>query len=38
MLNWNAPSIAFCESSGARPREEWTVYRLTDGALADLGG
>ncbi|MGP3754096.1 GNAT family N-acetyltransferase [Streptomyces sp. IBSNAI001] len=38
VLNWNAPSIAFYESLGARPQDEWTVYRLTDGALADLGG
>ncbi|MFE4452901.1 GNAT family N-acetyltransferase [Streptomyces sp. NPDC056796] len=37
VLDWNAPSIAFYESLGARPQEEWTVYRLTDGALADLG-
>lgn len=38
MLNWNAPSIAFYESLGARPQDEWTVYRLTGGALAELGG
>ncbi|MFF8986267.1 GNAT family N-acetyltransferase [Streptomyces globisporus] len=38
VLNWNAPSIAFYESLGARPQDEWTVYRLTDGALASLGG
>ncbi|MFE4216481.1 GNAT family N-acetyltransferase [Streptomyces sp. NPDC056844] len=38
VLNWNAPSIAFYESLGARPQDEWTVYRLTDGALAELGG
>lgn len=37
VLNWNAPSIAFYESLGARPQDEWTVYRLTDGALARLG-
>ena len=37
VLNWNAPSIAFYEAMGARPQDEWTVYRLTDGALADLG-
>ena len=37
VLNWNAPSIAFYESLGARPQDEWTVYRLTDGALASLG-
>ncbi len=38
VLNWNEPSIAFYESLGARPQDEWTVYRLTDGALAELGG
>ncbi|MFJ6929857.1 GNAT family N-acetyltransferase [Streptomyces nigra] len=38
VLNWNAPSIAFYESLGARPQDEWTVYRLTDDALAALGG
>lgn len=37
VLNWNKPSIDFYESLGARPQDEWTVYRLTDGALADLG-
>ncbi|MFD9905219.1 GNAT family N-acetyltransferase [Streptomyces sp. NPDC059063] len=37
VLNWNAPSIAFYESLGAKPQDEWTVYRLTDGALATLG-
>jgi GNAT superfamily N-acetyltransferase len=37
VLDWNAPSIAFYESLGARPQDGWTVYRLTDGALAELG-
>lgn len=37
VLDWNTPSIAFYESLGARPQNEWTVYRLTDGALAELG-
>jgi GNAT superfamily N-acetyltransferase len=37
VLNWNTPSIAFYESLGARPQDEWTVYRLTDEALAQLG-
>jgi GNAT superfamily N-acetyltransferase len=37
VLDWNAPSIAFYESLGARPQDEWTVYRLTDGALKELG-
>ncbi|MFE6223693.1 MULTISPECIES: GNAT family N-acetyltransferase [unclassified Streptomyces] len=37
VLKWNKPSIDFYESLGARPQEEWSVYRLTDGALAALG-
>ncbi|MFE5481799.1 GNAT family N-acetyltransferase [Streptomyces sp. NPDC056527] len=37
VLNWNTPSIDFYESLGARPQDEWTVYRLTDDALAELG-
>ncbi|MFD4986098.1 GNAT family N-acetyltransferase [Streptomyces sp. NPDC058374] len=37
VLNWNEPSIRFYESLGARPQDEWTVYRLTDGALSELG-
>lgn len=36
VLDWNAPSIAFYESLGARPLDGWTVYRLTDGALEAL--
>lgn len=37
VLNWNAPSIAFYESLGARAMSEWTVYRLTGAELAALG-
>jgi len=37
VLNWNRPSIDFYKSLGARAQDEWTVYRLTDGALAALG-
>ncbi|WP_317444047.1 GNAT family N-acetyltransferase [Streptomyces collinus] len=37
VLNWNRPAIGFYESLGARPQDEWTVYRLTDDALAKLG-
>jgi len=36
VLNWNRPSIDFYEALGARPQDEWTVYRLTDDALAEL--
>ncbi|MFD9301621.1 GNAT family N-acetyltransferase [Streptomyces sp. NPDC060048] len=37
VLKWNEPTIAFYEALGARPQDEWSVYRLTDGALARLG-
>ncbi|MEV0989842.1 GNAT family N-acetyltransferase [Streptomyces sp. NPDC049949] len=37
VLKWNAPTIAFYEALGARPQEEWSVYRLTDDALRRLG-
>jgi GNAT superfamily N-acetyltransferase len=37
VLNWNTPSIDFYESLGAKPQDEWTVYRLTDEALTRLG-
>lgn len=37
VLNWNAPSIAFYESLGARPQDEWTTYRLLGDALTRLG-
>ena len=33
VLNWNAPSIAFYRSIGARPMDEWTVYRLSGAEL-----
>ena len=35
-LDWNAPSIAFYQTLGARAMDEWTVHRLTDGALSSL--
>ncbi len=36
VLNWNAPSIAFYQSLGARPMDEWTTYRLDEDALDQL--
>ena len=33
VLNWNASSIAFYRSIGARPMDEWTVYRLSGAEL-----
>lgn len=36
VLNWNTPSIEFYRSLGAVAMDEWTRYRLTDEALAQL--
>lgn len=36
VLDWNEPAIGFYQSLGARPQDEWTVYRLTGDALKDL--
>ncbi|MBT2208421.1 MULTISPECIES: GNAT family N-acetyltransferase [Actinomadura] len=36
VLKWNTPAIGFYESLGARPQDEWSVYRLTGDALAKL--
>ena len=36
VLNWNTPSIAFYEALGARPMNDWTVYRLTGDDLEML--
>ncbi|MBU2711338.1 GNAT family N-acetyltransferase [Zooshikella harenae] len=36
VLNWNQPAINFYESIGAKPQDEWTVYRLTGTALNQL--
>jgi GNAT superfamily N-acetyltransferase len=36
VLDWNAPSIAFYRSVGARPLDDWTVYRIDDEPLARL--
>ncbi len=36
VLNWNEPSIAFYKSLGARPMEDWTVFRLTGEALKKM--
>jgi GNAT superfamily N-acetyltransferase len=29
VLNWNEPAIEFYRKLGAKPMDEWTVYRLT---------
>jgi GNAT superfamily N-acetyltransferase len=37
VLDWNAPSIAFYRALGAKPMDEWSVYRLDGDPLAALG-
>ena len=36
VLDWNEPAIGFYQSLGARPNNEWTVYRLAGDALETL--
>lgn len=36
VLDWNEPAIRFYRRLGARPMDDWTVYRLTGEALARL--
>jgi GNAT superfamily N-acetyltransferase len=36
VLDWNSPSIAFYKSLGAKPMEEWTVFRVSGDELAKL--
>ena len=36
VLDWNEPSIGFYKRLGAEAMDDWTVYRLTGVALADL--
>ena len=36
-LDWNRPSIDFYKALGAKPMEEWTVYRIDGETLKALG-
>jgi GNAT superfamily N-acetyltransferase len=36
VLDWNAPSIAFYKSLGAVPMDGWTIFRMTENAIANL--
>ena len=36
VLDWNLPAIQFYKHLGAVPMSDWTVFRLTDKALAKL--
>ena len=37
VLDWNEPAINFYEALGAKPMDEWTVFRLTGESLRKLG-
>ena len=37
VLDWNEPAIKFYRALGAKPMEEWTVFRLTRDGIARLG-
>jgi GNAT superfamily N-acetyltransferase len=36
VLNWNEPAQGFYASLGAKPQDDWTVWRLTGDALTVL--
>ncbi|MEW4569886.1 GNAT family N-acetyltransferase [Tautonia sp. JC769] len=36
VLNWNEPAIGFYQAMGARPMDEWTVYRIDEEPLQRL--
>ncbi|MCK6596007.1 MAG: GNAT family N-acetyltransferase [Bacteriovoracaceae bacterium] len=36
VLDWNTPAIEFYKSFGAKPMDEWTVYRVTGKELLSL--
>ena len=36
VLNWNEPAIKFYRALGAKPMNEWTVFRLTRDEIASL--
>jgi GNAT superfamily N-acetyltransferase len=38
VLNWNEPAIKFYRALGAKPMDEWTVFRLTGDKIAALAG
>jgi len=38
VLDWNERAIGFYKSLGAKPMDDWTVFRLTGDALASLAG
>ncbi len=36
VLDWNEPAIKFYRALGAKPMDEWTVFRLTRDGIAKL--
>ncbi len=36
VLDWNEPSIGFYKALGAKPMDEWTVFRLDGDALTNM--
>ncbi len=36
VLDWNEPAINFYKSLGAKPMDEWTIYRVDGAALQQL--
>lgn len=38
VLDWNEPAIKFYKSLGAKPMDEWTIFRVTGDALTQLAG
>jgi GNAT superfamily N-acetyltransferase len=36
VLDWNEPAIEFYRKLGARPNDEWTIFRLTREGIAQL--
>lgn len=36
VLDWNEPSINFYKNLGAKPMDEWTVFRVAGGSIKNL--
>lgn len=36
VLDWNEPAIQFYRNLGAKPMDDWTVFRLTEEGIAQL--
>ena len=38
VLDWNEPAIQFYRKLGARPNDDWTIFRLTMEGISQLAG